>query len=237
MNSSKMIKKVQNPMTLITLVLLAFFTISMVTTESSSKEKTYTEGMSTWDYSGMGEIKMFAGTFAPRGWAFCDGQLLSISSNSALFSILGTTYGGDGRTTFALPDMRGRVAVHSGEGTGPGLTTRPLGQKWGAENNILTEGQLPAHSHTATLEGDMKIRVANFSSDNTLFADNNIFALSEEKRFSNKQADALTRSSVDYSGANVKVSVTGASQAVNNMQPYLAVNYIICLEGSYPSRN
>ncbi|MFV2066943.1 MAG: tail fiber protein [Pirellulales bacterium] len=106
----------------------------------------------------LGEVSLFAGNFAPRGWAFADGQLLSISQNQALFSILGTTYGGDGRTTFALPDFRGRSAVHPG--TGPGLTPWSLGQRAGFEDVTLTEGQMPTHSHTAFTEplpGDMDI--------------------------------------------------------------------------------
>ncbi len=93
----------------------------------------------------IGEIRMFAGNFAPRSWAFCDGQLLSISQNTALFSILGTTYGGDGVTTFALPDARGRVLVHQGQG--PGLSNYPLGQKAGSEQSPVT---LPPHSHGIT---------------------------------------------------------------------------------------
>jgi microcystin-dependent protein len=92
------------------------------------------------------EIIMFGGNFAPRGWAFCDGQLLPIAQNQALFSILGTTYGGDGRTTFALPDLRGRAAIHPG--TGPGLSTRQLGERGGTETNTLTLPQLPTHTHT-----------------------------------------------------------------------------------------
>lgn len=237
MNNSKMIKKVQYPLMLITIAILAFSTISMVTSETTTKEKAHIEGMSAWDYSGLGEIKMFAGTFAPRGWAFCNGQLLSVANNSALFSIIGTTYGGDGRSTFALPDMRGRVAIHSGDSAGPGLTTRPLGQKSGTENNILSQGQLPAHSHSTTLEGDMKIKIADHSTNNTELANNSIFAMSNLEIFSTRQANALTASSIDYSDASVKVGVTGASQAVNNMQPYLAVNYIICTQGTYPSRD
>lgn len=90
----------------------------------------------------IGELRMFGGNFAPRGWALADGQLLAISQNSALFSILGTTYGGDGRTTFALPDLRGRVAIHPG--TGPGLTNKRLGQKGGVEKNTIQISQLPA---------------------------------------------------------------------------------------------
>ncbi len=96
----------------------------------------------------IGEILMFGGNFAPRSWAFCDGQLLSIAQNTALFSILGTTYGGDGRVTFGLPELRGRVAMHPG--SGPGLTTRGLGEKGGTETVTLNTTQIPAHNHTAT---------------------------------------------------------------------------------------
>jgi microcystin-dependent protein len=100
----------------------------------------------------LGEIKMFAGTFAPRGWAFCDGQLLSIAQNSALFSILGTTYGGDGITTFALPDLRGRAALHAGHG--PGLSSRELGEQGGEEETVLDVAQLPPHTHDALVRVD-----------------------------------------------------------------------------------
>ena len=93
----------------------------------------------------IGEIKMFAGNFAPRGWALCDGQLLAVSQNDALFSLFGTIYGGDGRTTFGLPDLRGRIPIHAG--SGPGLSPRRLGAKGGAENVTLTTAQLPAHKH------------------------------------------------------------------------------------------
>ena len=93
----------------------------------------------------VGEIRMFAGNFAPRGWAFCDGQLLATSQNDALFSLLGTIYGGDGRTTFGLPDLRGRIPVHAG--TGPGLSPRRLGAKAGAEKVTLTVNELPSHTH------------------------------------------------------------------------------------------
>ncbi len=93
----------------------------------------------------IGQINLFAGNFAPRGWAFCDGQLLPINQNEALFSLLGTMYGGDGRTTFALPDLRGRTPVHPG--SGPGLTNRRLGERLGLEDYALTVGQLPSHTH------------------------------------------------------------------------------------------
>src|SRR6476620_8139642 len=94
------------------------------------------------------ESRLFAGNFAPRGWAFCQGQLLSISQNTALFSILGTTYGGNGQTTFGLPDLRGRVPIHSGGSQGPGLSPYDLGEMGGTETNTLTINQMPAHNHT-----------------------------------------------------------------------------------------
>ena len=116
------------------------------------------------------EIIMFGGNFAPRGWAFCDGALLPISQNTALFSLLGTTYGGDGRTTFGLPDLRGRVAIHPG--TGPGLSTVRLGEKGGVENVVLTTAQMPAHGHqidhghgatmnASSADGDVKTPAGN----------------------------------------------------------------------------
>jgi microcystin-dependent protein len=167
----------------------------------------------------IGEIILFAGNFAPRGWAFCEGQLLSIASNSALFSILGTTYGGDGRTTFALPDLRGRVPL--GPGTGPGLSTRALGQRSGQENVTLTTGQLPSHTHTANAHA------GNGSSDNPtgLLPAQNPAGIPEYAAGANA---ALAANAIGN---------TGSSQAHNNMQPFLGLNYIIALVGTFPSRN
>jgi microcystin-dependent protein len=175
------------------------------------------------------EIVMFAGNFAPRGWAFCSGQLLPISSNTALFSILGTTYGGDGRTTFALPDLRGRASIHPGNG--PGLSSRGLGQQFGTEQVSLTEGQLPVHNHTAT--GQARCKDGNGSTD---LAKNNIWS------------DDLGSSSATYSSASaddfmaadsvqVTVENTGSGQGHDNIQPCLGLNYIIALTGIFPSRN
>lgn len=180
----------------------------------------------------LAQVIMFAGNFAPRNWAYCQGQLLSIAQNQALFSLLGTTFGGDGRTSFGLPDLRGRTPV--GTGNGPGLTPRSLGQKSGAEYNYLTVANLPSHTHTAS--GKLATGGDNALSD---ISANNLLA--SEARGG---GDALN---IYNSGAgtgymadgSVQVTVgnTGANQAVNNMQPYLAMNFIICTSGIFPSRS
>ena len=167
----------------------------------------------------IGEIRIFAGNFAPRGWALCDGQLLSVSQNDALFSLFGTIYGGDGRTTFALPDLRGRVPVHQGQG--PGLTDRRIGAKAGAENVTLTAGQVSAHTHT--LRGS-----SNFGSDTS--PTNNVMATASGANIYNSGAATLTQLDL---GA---VSPTGNSQAHTNVMPFQCVNFIVALFGVYPSR-
>jgi len=168
----------------------------------------------------IGEIRMFAGNFAPRGWAKCEGQLLAISSNTALFSILGTRYGGDGRTTLALPDLRGRVAI--GSGTGPGLTPRSLSQRSGSETNMLTVANLPAHNHSinaVTADGNTSVPGGNLPAGTKLL----------DKEYSDATATTTMNATM--------VSSTGGGQAVNNMQPYLTVTYIIALQGIYPTPN
>jgi len=178
----------------------------------------------------IGEIRMFAGNFAPRGWALCEGQLLPISSNQALFSILGTTYGGDGRTTFALPDLRGRVPL--GPGQGAGLSIRKLGQKEGSESNTLSEQQMPAHTHNAKAsvrpransgEPDEADPVRNYPA---------VLNLDAETGYAKRANTKMGRSRV-----KISIDNTGESNPVNNMQPWLAVNFILCLEGIYPSRS
>lgn len=173
----------------------------------------------------LGEIIMFGGNFAPRGWAFCDGQLLPISSNSALFSILGTIYGGDGRTTFALPDMRGRVAIHAG--SGPGLTPHNLGSKGGEETHTLTVPEMPSHNHTATMHAENAVGTQQNPKDNMLGATPNgpIYA-------------PITAGNDKAMGAgSVIVANAGGGQRHNNMQPFLTINYIIALMGAFPSRS
>ncbi len=163
---------------------------------------------------------MFAGSFAPRGWAFCDGQLLPINSNQALFSVLGTTYGGDGRTTFGLPDLRGRAAMHKGRG--PGLSDRPLGARLGNEDTTLIVQNLPSHNHamTASSNGPAQGAPAGGSLPTNGRGEPNIYAAG-----AGNTAMGSTTTSV------------GNNQSFNNMQPSLAINYIIALQGTYPSRS
>ena len=169
----------------------------------------------------VGEVRMFAGNFAPRGWAFCDGQLLAVSQNDALFSLLGTIYGGDGRTTFGLPDMRGRLAMHAGHG--PGLSERRLGAKSGSETETLTVNQIPNHSHGLT--------AANAAGTSST----PIGSLARDTAGSNLYIGALssTNTTLHPNGVNN----TGGSRSHTNMMPYLCIHYIIALVGIYPSRN
>jgi microcystin-dependent protein len=169
----------------------------------------------------LGEIRMFAGNFAPRGWAFCYGQLLSIAQNSALFAILGTTYGGNGTTTFALPDLRGRVPI--GTGAGPGLTPRSLGELSGQENVTLTAQQMPSHAHAAQC-----------SSGN---GNSNAPAGKLWSKDAGVQSATYTSSAPDGTMAGTAIASAGGSQPHNNMQPYLGMSYIIALQGIFPSRN
>ncbi len=169
----------------------------------------------------IGEIVMFGGNFAPRGWALCNGQLLAIASNSALFSILGTTYGGDGRTSFALPDLRGRAAIHPG--TGPGLSTIKLGQRGGAEYHTLTVNQMPQHNHSGS------IRVSNVAGDDDVPGTNSSIGASE----------IFVEAAPNTSLANGSVTTlnNGGNQSFYMRNPFEGINYIIAMLGVYPSRS
>lgn len=168
----------------------------------------------------VGEIRMFAGTFPPEGWAYCDGSILTIVSNVELFSIIGTTYGGDGSTTFALPDLRGRVPI--GPGSGSGLTPRTLGEMGGEESHMLTTSEMPTHSHTTAQYADSTVG----SSENPV------------GRIPARNAAGIPQygSSPNTTTGLVVVGNTGSSQPHNNMPPYTVINYIICVEGTFPSR-
>jgi microcystin-dependent protein len=176
----------------------------------------------------VGQITAFGGNFAPKNWATCSNQTIAISQNTALFSILGTTYGGNGTTTFCLPDLRGRVAM--GSGTGPGLTPRVLGELSGVENVTLLTTQMPAHNHalnatTAAATGASPQNTI-LSTSNGADGDGNPFTV---------QIYGPTPASTTLNPASI--GIAGGSQPHNNMQPYLALTYIICIYGIYPSRN
>jgi microcystin-dependent protein len=175
------------------------------------------------------EIKMFAGNFAPRNWALCQGQIMSIAQNTALFSLLGTTYGGNGQTTFALPDFRGRVAV--GTGQGPGLANKDLGEVSGVENVTLVVTQIPAHSHAATINVNSNAGTLSNPTGNYLAGGQDATA-NPIPTYAAASTPAATLNASTVTGGN-----TGGSQPHSNMQPYLGMNYIICLFGIFPSRN
>ena len=164
----------------------------------------------------LAEIVMFGGNFAPRGWALCDGQILPINQNQSLYAVLGTTYGGDGRTSFALPDMRGRTA------TGFDGATRQ-GQKSGEETVTLTGDQIPAHTHAA---------VGSVGEASSGDPTNRVAATAEEPVY----VDYAAGSSAVAMGANMLTN-SGGAQAHDNMQPFLTVSYCIALQGLFPSRS
>ena len=168
------------------------------------------------------EIRIFAGNFAPRGWAFCNGQLLPISQNTALFSLIGTTYGGDGRSTTALPNLKGRVPMHPGRG--PGLTSRRLGQRGGVEMVSLTEAQMPNHTHA--LLGSEEDGEDNDPNNETSFGTLPLV-----------EAIYQTGTTNQVSMADQALPSAGGSQPHNNLQPFLVMNFIIALVGLYPSRS
>jgi microcystin-dependent protein len=176
----------------------------------------------------LGEIKMVGFNFAPRGWAFCDGQILSISSNTALFSLYGTTYGGDGRTTFGLPDLKGRSAIHPGSGAG--LSPISQGQKGGQESVTLTQNQMPSHTHDTTtvslllasaVPGDTTVAA------NRVLGANQIYASSPPTRFMSEQSVVVV----------VTNENAGGGQSHENRSPFLGIYHVCALQGIYPSRN
>jgi len=167
----------------------------------------------------LSEIRAFGCNFAPRGWAKCDGQLLPISQYTALFSLLGTTYGGDGRTTFGLPDLRGRVAMSMGNG--PGLSDYYQGQRGGAEEVTLTSANLPSHGHQAMLGATETFRVK----------------VKEQKKDKPDKGNKGGIEAVAAPSASGATALSGDGQPHTNLPPYLVINYCMAVEGTYPSRN
>ncbi|SIN77674.1 phage tail protein [Algoriphagus halophilus] len=176
----------------------------------------------------IGEIRMFGGNFAPRTWAFCNGQLLPISQNTALFSIIGTIYGGDGRTTFALPDLRGRTVI--GPGQGPGLSDVRQGARSGTETVTLTTQNMPSHTHTLNVSG--AAGTASSPANNYL-ANSQVQIERGGDTFDVMSYGPTANSTMGGSA----IGNSGGSIPVNTRNPYLGIYYIICLQGIFPSRN
>ena len=178
-------------------------------------------------------------TFAPRSWAFCQGQLLAIAQNNALFALLGTIYGGDGRTTFGLPELRGRVAV--GAGNGPGLPTQNLGGKAGQQTVVLTPQQLASHTHALTAQPSLEIFATTGGGNQQKPSATHRLASVQLTAGTHVKAYRNAGSKTDMGGLNTAGALatenTGANGAHDNMQPFLTLNYIICLAGIFPSRN
>lgn len=166
------------------------------------------------------EVRIFAGNFAPRNWAFCDGQLMPISQNTTLFSLIGTIYGGDGKVTMQLPDLQGRAAMHAG--SGPGLTTRYLGETSGEEAVTLVQTQIPQHNHLVETQPQSRTGVATDPSPA-----GNIPAAPAAQAYG---------TTADTAFAANMVAMAGGNAAHNNMQPYLVLAFIIALHGVFPPR-
>jgi microcystin-dependent protein len=169
----------------------------------------------------LGSIVLFAGNFAPRGYAFCAGQIMSIAQNTALFSLLGTTFGGDGQTTFALPDLRGRAPI--GTGSGPGLTPIVEGEQSGVENVSVLQSNMPPHNHTIGVDG------------NTVDSFTPAAHIPGSSGFGNANLYSGAAPNATFNPA--AVSMAGGGQPMSIRNPYLGLNFIIALEGIYPSRN
>jgi microcystin-dependent protein len=167
----------------------------------------------------VGEIRMFAGSFAPAGWAFCQGQLMPISENETLFNLIGTTYGGDGQETFALPDLQGRVPIHAGQG--PGISqTYQLGEKGGVEQVTLTTQQIPIHNHAF---------IASLANANSNSPTNQVIAQSTQRA-------AYYEANTTTNLAPTSIDASGGSQPHENMAPFLVLSFIISLFGIFPSQ-
>jgi len=183
---------------------------------TKTEAKTDGEKSTLGDSPFVGEISICAYNFAPQGWAFCNGQLLQINQYSALYSLLGTQFGGNGTSNFALPDLRGRVPMHFGQGVG--LTNRVMGEKAGEESHVLSQTEMPMHSHSLMVNsnvGTSDTPVSNYLARNS---------------------EGIKQFSTTQNTSNAGVNPTGNGYAHNNMQPYLTLNFVISLSGIYPTR-
>lgn len=203
----------------------------------------------------IGEIRLFAGNFSPRTWTYCSGQLLNVASNTALFAIIGAVYGGNGTSTFGIPDLRGRVAI--GSGAGPGLTPRALGQTGGSATTTLLVNQLPPHTHAISGGGNIPISgnvyaAMNVNDSNTaslpsptgnyLGVDtqgSGTYSTTPSSPTMNLNPNAITVNTSQLK-ANIPpltIANSGLGQAYNNLKPFLGLAYIICVQGIFPPRN
>lgn len=171
----------------------------------------------------LAEIRIFCGNFAPTGWATCDGQLLPISQNTALFSLLGTTYGGDGKSTFGLPNLQGSAPLQPGQG--PGLSVRDLGETGGAQTVTLVQSEMPAHTHPVTA---LAASGASTAPTNATWA---------EARYGRVSDRIYSTSASDTQMSGSSTATVGGGQPHNNMQPYLGLTFIIALQGIFPARS
>ncbi|MGY2046547.1 phage tail protein [Methylobacterium sp. JK268] len=182
----------------------------------------------------IGQIMLFAGTFAPKGWAFCQGQILPIAQNQALFAILGTTYGGNGTTTFALPDLRGRVPLGTGQAPGSGTNYQP-GQTVGSESTTLTVAQIPSHAHSVAVTMDATPGSTSAPAANTGNIAQVVLAAGRPPTLAPSFTTGTPAAPVALNPTTS--GVQGGSQPHSNLQPSMAMNYIIALQGVFPSRN
>lgn len=198
----------------------------------------------------IGEIRMFGGNFAPAGWQFCNGQSMSIAEYTALYAVIGTNFGGDGQTSFVLPDLRSRIPV--GTGQGPGLPAVSTGEAWGEEGVTLTTSQMPTHTHnavvsggggaatfTATLNGVNNIGGVDNPTGNILGQDtvSSSTSYATSGTLSEMNAGSVVVTNLYAPLPTISVGAAGGSLPHSNIQPVLALNYIICTEGIFPSRN
>ncbi len=219
--------KITNSSSFLTLAVLLIANVSTLVYLNLNKKAEKAEDVVLAETPYIGEIILFGGSFAPRGWAFCDGQLLPINENQALFSILGTTFGGDGRVTFALPDLRGRVAV--GPRNGAGLNPVREGGKFGSNSVYLNITNMPSHNHTATGSINLSDGLATHELGNGRH-------LSVNTGTSPIFSENTTLSQSTAADLSINIGHNRGNLPFNIEQPSLGVNYIIALQGLYPSR-